>query len=56
MAQPTGSPDGTPLPTLVNSLAFGFAASSFSKNGLAIIQGIQDTKALTNVIGRRESR
>jgi hypothetical protein len=31
-------------------LGFGFAASSFSKDGLAIQQGIQDTKALTNVI------
>jgi hypothetical protein len=43
-------PDGTTLPSLVNSLGFGFAASSFSKDGLAIIQGIQDTKALTNVV------
>jgi hypothetical protein len=43
-------PDGTTLPGLVNGLGFGFAASSFSKDGLAILQGIQDTKALTNVI------
>ncbi len=43
-------PDGTTLPGLLNSLGFGFAASSFSKDGLAIPQGIQDTKALTNVI------
>jgi hypothetical protein len=43
-------PDGTTLPGLLNSLGFGFAASSFSKDGLAIVQGIQDTKALTNVI------
>ncbi|HVP47320.1 MAG TPA: hypothetical protein VMT32_12080, partial [Bryobacteraceae bacterium] len=43
-------PDGTTLPSLVNGLGFGFAASSFSKDGLAILQGIQDTKALTNVI------
>ena len=43
-------PDGTSLPALVNGLGFGFAASSFSKDGLAIVQGIQDTKALINVI------
>jgi hypothetical protein len=43
-------PDGTSLPALLNSLGFGFAASSYSKDGLAILQGIQDTKALTNVI------
>ena len=42
--------DGTSLPALLNSQGFGFAASSFSKDGLAIVQGIQDTKALTNVI------
>ena len=43
-------PDGTSIPGLVNSLGFGFAASGFSKDGLAILQGIQDTNALTNVI------
>lgn len=42
--------DGTNLPALVNAQGFGFAASGFSKEGLAILQGIQDTKALTNVI------
>ena len=43
-------PDGTSLPALLNSLGFGFAASSFSKDGLAVLEGIQDTKALINVI------
>jgi hypothetical protein len=43
-------PDGTSLPTLLNGLGFGFAASSFSKDGLAILEGIQDTKALINVV------
>ena len=42
--------DGTSLPALVNGQGFGFAASGFSKEGLAILQGIQDTNALTNVI------
>jgi hypothetical protein len=44
-------PDGTALPTLLNGNGFGFAASSFSTDGLAILTGIQDTKALINVIG-----
>jgi hypothetical protein len=43
-------PDGTNIPALVNGLGFGFAASSFSKDGLAVLQGIQDTKALVNVL------
>ena len=43
-------PNGTSLPALVNGLGIGFAASSFSKDGLAVLQGIQDTKALVNVL------
>ena len=43
-------PNGTSLPALVNQLGFGFAASGFSKDGLAVVQGIQDTKALVNVL------
>jgi hypothetical protein len=42
--------DGTSLPALVNSLGFGFAASSFSKDGLATPQGVQDTVALIKVL------
>ncbi len=44
-------PDGTSIPSIVNSLGFGFAASGYSQDGLAILQGIQDTKALMNVVG-----
>jgi hypothetical protein len=43
-------PDGTNLPALVNGLGFGFAASGFSKQGLAILQGVEDTAALTTAI------
>lgn len=43
-------PDGTALPALLNGKGFGFAASSFSTDGLAVLPGIQDTKALINVI------
>jgi hypothetical protein len=45
-------PDGTNIPAVANNLGFGFAASSYSKDGLAILQGIQDTKALLNVLHR----
>jgi hypothetical protein len=43
-------PGGTSLPGLVNSLGFGFAASGFSKDGLAILQGMQDMLALTTYV------
>ena len=43
-------PDGTNLPSLINSAGFGFAASGYSKDGLAILQGIQDTAGLIGVI------
>jgi hypothetical protein len=46
-------PDGTSLPALVNSLGFGFAASSFSRDGLAIVDGIGDTKALADLVRTR---
>lgn len=40
--------NGTPLPlsVLVNSLGYAFAASSYTENGLAIKQGVNDTLAL----------
>ena len=34
----------------MNSYGFGFAASGFSKEGLAILQGMQDTLALTSYV------
>ncbi|HEY2383170.1 MAG TPA: hypothetical protein VGK48_18500 [Terriglobia bacterium] len=43
-------PDGTSLPGLVNSFGFGFAASSFSRNGLSIPEGVQDTAGLADVL------
>jgi hypothetical protein len=43
-------PDGTSLPQLLNAQGFVFAASGFSKDGLAIPEGMQDIKGLVNVI------
>src|SRR5580692_5312188 len=34
---------GISLPATFNQLGYGFAASSYSKNGLAIVQGVSDT-------------
>jgi hypothetical protein len=44
--------NGVSLPAIFNQLGYAFAASSFSKNGLAIIQGVNDTRDLTqNILG-----
>ena len=37
-------PDGTSLPGLINALGFGFATTSYRKNGLAILPGVEDVK------------
>ena len=41
-------PDGTKLPDLVNSLGYGFAASTYNRTGLAVTNGIQ---SMTNLAG-----
>lgn len=52
---PIGIPDdqlvigGVSIPTLMNQLGFGFAVSSYSTNGLAILPGIQDSLDLVNI-------
>jgi pimeloyl-ACP methyl ester carboxylesterase len=42
-------PGGPSLPDLVTSYGFAFAASSFSKDGLAVLQGVDDTMDLIDV-------
>jgi pimeloyl-ACP methyl ester carboxylesterase len=43
---------GISLPATFNQLGYGFAASSYSTNGLAIVQGVHDTLDLTkNILG-----
>ena len=39
-------PDGTSLPNLVQSLGFAFATTSYRKNGLAILEGVEDIRSL----------
>ena len=41
---------GLSLPATFNQLGYAFAASSFSKNGLAITQGVNDTRDLVQNI------
>jgi hypothetical protein len=38
--------DGTYLPTLVQSLGFAFATTSYRRNGLAILEGVEDVREL----------
>jgi hypothetical protein len=39
-------PDGTYLPDLVQSLGFAFATTSYRRNGLAILEGVDDVREL----------
>jgi pimeloyl-ACP methyl ester carboxylesterase len=38
--------DGTPLPPLVQSLGYAFATTSYRRNGLAILEGVDDIREL----------
>lgn len=42
-------PGGPSLPDLVTQYGFGFAASSFSEDGLAVLEGVEDTMALIGI-------
>jgi acetyl esterase/lipase len=46
-------PGGPSLPDLVTQYGFAFAASSYSKDGLAVLQGVEDTLDLINVFRNR---
>jgi alpha-beta hydrolase superfamily lysophospholipase len=41
--------DGTSLPQIVNLLGYAFAMSSYRKNGLAILEGVEDTRELVQI-------
>jgi hypothetical protein len=42
-------PDGTSIPGIVNGLGFGFATTSYRRNGLAVVEGVQDVRDLVDV-------
>lgn len=43
-------PDGTDLPTLIQSLGFAFATTSYRQNGLAIVEGVDDVRQLVEAM------
>lgn len=45
-------PDGTSVPEIANSLGFAFATTSYSTNGLAVVQGIDDVVDLVHVFAQ----
>ena len=46
-------PDGTSIPKLINSLGFAFATTSYSRNGLAILEGVRDVRDLVDIFRKR---
>lgn len=42
-------PDGTSIPEIMNGLGFAFATTSYSTNGLAVREGIEDVRDLVEV-------
>jgi hypothetical protein len=46
-------PDGTNVPALINALGFAFATTSYSKNGLSVLEGVRDIRDLVEVFRSR---
>lgn len=46
-------PDGTSLPEIINGLGFAFATTSYSTNGLAVREGIEDVRDVVDVFRAR---
>ena len=42
-------PDGTSVPGIINGLGFAFATTGYSKNGLAVLEGIDDLLDLAGI-------
>ncbi|HYI93488.1 MAG TPA: hypothetical protein VEX68_08090 [Bryobacteraceae bacterium] len=42
-------PDGVAIPELINKLGFAFATTSYSRTGLAILEGVRDVRDLVHV-------
>jgi len=42
-------PDGTSVPGIINGLGFAFATTGYSKNGLAVLQGVDDIVDLVGI-------
>ena len=48
--------DGTSVPALVNALGFAFAVTSYSTNGLAVLQGLADVRDLVDRFEEKVSK
>lgn len=46
-------PDGTSVPKLINALGFAFATTSYSRNGLAVLEGVRDIRDLVEIYKTR---
>jgi pimeloyl-ACP methyl ester carboxylesterase len=46
-------PDGTSIPDIMNGLGFAFATSSYSTNGLAMREGVEDVRDLVDIFRAR---
>lgn len=46
-------PDGTSIPEIINQLGYAFAVSSFSKNGLAVKEGVVDLVDLVDIFTKK---
>ena len=46
-------PDGSSIPKLINGLGFAFATTSYSRNGLAVLEGVRDIRDLVNIFTAR---
>jgi pimeloyl-ACP methyl ester carboxylesterase len=46
-------PDGTHLPALVQSRGYAFATTSYRRNGLAVLEGVEDMAELVDRFGSR---
>jgi pimeloyl-ACP methyl ester carboxylesterase len=47
-------PEGPCIPDIVNALGFGFATTSYSTNGLAVLQGIEDVIDLVELFAESQ--
>jgi pimeloyl-ACP methyl ester carboxylesterase len=54
--EPVVLPDGTSIPEIVNKLGFAFATTSYSTNGLAVREGIDDLHDLVNIFSAKHGR
>lgn len=48
-------PDGTCIPDIINNLGYAFATTSYSTNGLAVLEGVEDLRELVEIFIDKQS-